>query len=115
MNSCIPVLVLVVGVGATLQNLFHKRADFVKKILQRGADPNHQDKDGDAAVHGAAWLGSADILSTLLDAGANPDVKNKLGGTAMMWAASYGQDEAVRILLNRGADPGIKDVDGVTA
>jgi len=103
------------GMTALMLAVWHKRADFVKKLLQRGADPNHQDKDGDSAVHGAAWLSSTDILSMLLDAGANPDFKNKLGGTAMMWAASYGQDEAVRILLNRGADPRIKDVDGVTA
>jgi len=103
------------GMTALMLAVWHKRADFVKKLLQRGADPNHQDKEGDSAVHGAAWVGSTDILSMLLDAGANPDFKNKLGGTAMMWAASYGQDEAVRILLNRGADPRIKDVDGVTA
>jgi ankyrin repeat protein len=103
------------GMTALMLAVWHKRADFVKQILQRGADPNHQDKDGDAAVHGAAWFGSAKILGALLSAGANPNLKNKLGGTALMWAASYGQDEAVQILLAKGADPRLKDVDGATA
>jgi ankyrin repeat protein len=103
------------GMTALMLAVWHRRAGFVKKLLQRGADSNHQDKDGDTAVHGAAWFGSSDILEMLLSAGADPNVKNKLGGTALMWAASYGQDESVRILLDKGADPRIKDMDGVTA
>lgn len=103
------------GMTPLMVAVWHKRPDLVKKILSRGADPNHQDKEGDAALHGAAWFGEAKILELLLDAGANPNLKNKLGGTPLMWAASYGQDEAVQILLKRGADPRLKDTDGVTA
>jgi ankyrin repeat protein len=103
------------GMTALMLAVWHKRPEFVKRILQRGANPNHQDKDGDAAVHGASRFGEARILEMLLDAGANPNVKNKLGGTPLMWAVSYGQDEVVQILLSRGADPRIKDMDGITA
>jgi ankyrin repeat protein len=76
---------------------------------------NHQDHDGDASVHGAAWLENIQILGMLLDAGANPNVKNKLGGTALMWAASFGKDKAVGLLIDKGADLRLKDNDGVTA
>jgi ankyrin repeat protein len=103
------------GMTALMVSVWHKRPDFVRKLLQLGSEINHQDKDGDTSVHGAAWLGSASILEMLLDAGANPNLKNKLGGTALMWAAAYGNDEEVRMLLDKGADPHLKDVDGVTA
>jgi ankyrin repeat protein len=103
------------GMTALMLAVWHKRPDVVRKLLQRGANPNHQDHDGDVALHGAAWFGQTTILGLLLDAKADPNVKNKLGGTPLMWAASYGQDEIVRMLLEKGADPRIKDVDGVTA
>jgi ankyrin repeat protein len=103
------------GMTALMLAVWHQRPPLVRKLLQRGSDVNHQDKDGDASVHGAAWFGNATILDLLLAARANPNLKNKLGGTALMWAASYGQNEAVQILLRNGADPRIKDVDGVTA
>lgn len=103
------------GMTALMLAVWHQREQMVRTLLARGAEKDHQDKDGDTSLHGAAWFGNTKILGMLLDAGANPNLKNKLGGTALMWAASYGQDEAVRMLLGKGADPRIKDVDGVTA
>jgi uncharacterized protein len=95
--------------------VWHQRVDTVRTLIKRGSELNHQDHDGDVAVHGAAWLENLQILGMLLDAGANPNVKNKLGGTALMWAASYGKDKAVQMLLDKGADLRLKDNDGVTA
>ena len=101
--------------GIDARSLASAGTSRARRLLTRGVDVNHQDKDGDAAVHGAALYGNARILGLLLDGGANPNVKNKLGGTALMWAAAYGHEEIVSILLTRGADPKIRDVDGVTA
>jgi ankyrin repeat protein len=103
------------GMTALMLAVWHQREQAVASILKRGGDVNHQDKDGDAAVHGTALYGNARILKLLLDGGANPNVKNALGGTALMWAAAYGHEEIVSILLSRGADPKIRDLDGVTA
>jgi len=103
------------GMTALMLAVWHQREPAVGSILKRGADVNHQDKDGDAPIHGAALYGNARILRTLLDSGANPNVKNTLGGTALMWAAAYGHEEIVNILLSRGADPKVRDIDGVTA
>jgi len=103
------------GMNALMIAVWHQREGYVTKFLQRGSSINHQDKDGDTAVNGAALYGNVRILDLLLDAQANPNIKNKLGGTALMWAAAYGHDDVVRELLKRGADPKLKDVDGVTA
>jgi ankyrin repeat protein len=100
---------------ALMVAVWHQQDAAVRALLKRGADVNHQDNDGDTAVHGAALYGNAKILGLLLDAGANPNLKNKLGGTALMWAAAYGHDDIVRDLLYRGADPKIRDIDGVSA
>ena len=103
------------GMTALMLAVWHQREQAVGSILKRGGDVNHQDKDGDAAVHGASIYGNARILKMVLDGGANPNVRNELGGTALMWAAAYGHEDIVSILLSRGADPKIRDVDGVTA
>ena len=103
------------GMTALMLAVWRQRTDATRKLIQTGSNVNHQDKEGDAPLHGAAWVGNMSLLGMLLDARANPNVKNKLGGTPLMWAASYGQDAAVRLLLEKGADPKIKDVDGVTA
>jgi len=103
------------GMNALMLAVWHQRPDSARKLIQMGSNVNHQDKEGDASLHGAAWVGNMSLLGMLLDARANPNVKNKLGGTPLMWAASYGHDAAVRLLLEKGADPRIKDVDGVTA
>ena len=103
------------GMTSLMLAVWHQKDRFVRTLVQRGSELNHQDKDGDTAVHGAALYGNVGILGALLDAGANPNMKNKLGGTALMWAAAYGHDDVLRLLLSRGADPKLRDVDGVTA
>ena len=59
----------------------------MKSLLERGANPNLGDADGDTPLHGAAQRGNVKVLQMLLAAGANPNAKNKAGGTALMWAA----------------------------
>jgi uncharacterized protein len=100
---------------ALMVAVWHQQDAAVRALLKRDVDINHQDKDGDTAVHGAALYRNATILGLLLDAGANPNLKNELGGTPLMWAAAYGYEDIVRDLLYRGADPKIRDIDGVTA
>jgi uncharacterized protein len=100
---------------ALMVAVWHQQEGAVRALLKRDAEVNHQDNDGDTAVHGAALYRNEKILWLLLDAGADPNVKNKVGGTALMWAAAYGHDDIVRDLLSRGADPKIRDADGLTA
>ena len=103
------------GVTALSSYVWRERTDAVVKLLERGADVNAVDNDGDAPVHGAAQTGNVEILDLLIDRGADPNLKNKLGGTPLMWAAVYGHEDAARWLIEHGADPSLKDNDGMTA
>ena len=87
----------------------------VQTLLERGANPNLSDADGDTPLHGAAQRGNVKLLEMLLTSGANPNAKNKVGGTALMWAAVAGQQEAARVLIEKGADASLKDETGLTA
>jgi ankyrin repeat protein len=58
----------------------------VKLCLDLGADVNHVNSMGLAAVHGAANRGSDNILQFLADHGAKMDLKDKEGRTPYVWA-----------------------------
>jgi ankyrin repeat protein len=103
------------GTTALISYVWQDRKDAVEKLLERGANVNAQDADGDAPLHGAAQNGNVEILNLLLDKGADPNVKNRLGGTPLMWAAVFGNENAAKRLLERGANPALKDADGMTA
>lgn len=103
------------GVTALMSYAWRDDNDVVKKLLDRGAEVNLQDNDGDAALHGVAKSGNVGLLNLLLDKGANPNLTNKVGGTPLMWAAVFGHEEAAQRLLARGADARLKDAEGKTA
>ena len=103
------------GVTALISYTWRERRDAVQKLLDRGADVNAQDNDGDSAMHGAAQTGNVEILDMLLEKGGNAELKNKQGGTPLMWAAVFGNEAAARRLLASGANPRVKDAEGNTA
>ncbi|HEY0076108.1 MAG TPA: ankyrin repeat domain-containing protein [Abditibacteriaceae bacterium] len=111
-------------------------------LIQRGADVNGRDEDGDlilmAAVrflntdmvrllekHGAktddvtrfmiaAFLNRADVVQTMLQNGLNPNVKDRDGDTALSCAAQQGNVETVKVLLQYGTNPKIINQNGMT-
>lgn len=103
------------GVTALASYVWREQKDVVQNLLDRGADVNAQDNDGDAPLHGAAQSGNVEIIDMLVAKGASLNLKNKQGGTPLMWAAVFGHDEAARRLLKHGADASLKDVEGMTA
>ena len=50
-------------------------------LLQHGADINGRNKDGNTALHLAAFFGRADVAKLLLENGANPQARNNDGAT----------------------------------
>ncbi len=98
-------------------------------VLNRGANPNIQDEDGETALMAASEFITATvrkntaIVGELLAKGADPNIQNKTGQTALMEAiirAYYDNPidkkvAIVRQLLAEKADPNIQDKEGQTA
>lgn len=64
----------------------------VKMLLDLGADVNTVDKNGDTAMHGAAFNISPQVVKLLADRGADPQIwknPNKAGGTPLFIAEGY--------------------------
>lgn len=73
----------------------------VKRLLDRGANPNVRDEDGDTALMRAALSSDAGMMRLLLEHGA--DVRQSgLDGTAPLHRAIH-DVEKIRLLLDRGA------------
>jgi ankyrin repeat protein len=81
------------------------RAEVIRLLVDRGADPDQQDDQGQTALMIAGE--NADSVKALLDAGANPDLRDAEGNSAMMlgnWAIQ-------QLLRQAGAsEAGLNDV-----
>jgi ankyrin repeat protein len=87
-------------------------------LLRAGADPNQQDGNGAAPIHGIAFWSEKDpdsALTLLREHGAEIDVRNHQGMTALLIAARYGTSiRTMKRLLSHGADPDARDDNGNT-
>ena len=118
-------------------------AETVSVLLERGANINAKNKDGQTALHGAAKNGHAETVSVLLDRGADIEAEDKDGKTplylakinnheglaialvkagliltlnkSLLIAAGEGNYEEVENILKQGADINAKNKGGFTA
>jgi ankyrin repeat protein len=80
--------------------------DFVRRLVEAGADPNKQDKLGNSALHYAAQNFAVTAAKTLIAAGAKIDIVD-LHGNTPLWRAvfnSRGRGDVIKQLLAAGAD-----------
>ena len=84
--------------------------DEVRRILDRGVDPNIRDITGDPIIVSAAWVGAADIVELLLARGADANAAGQDGKNALQRLLSdnqgywyEGHDHVVAILRAAGA------------
>jgi len=61
--------------------------EIVRLLIDKGADVNLLDKNGETALMGAAGAGHTEIVKVLIDKKANVDTKNNNGVTALIKAA----------------------------
>lgn len=69
----------------------------VKKLLQLGENPNHQDQEDKTPLHYAAIKGNVEIAQILLEAGADPNAKDPLDYTPLHFASQYGHPEIIQL------------------
>jgi uncharacterized protein len=79
----------------------------VKLLVERGADVNEVDANGETALHGAAYRGHNSVVQYLADRGAALDVKNRVGWTPLtiadgvLYAEFFKQHRDTATLLRR--------------
>ena len=101
----------IAAVDSTGKGVLHI-ANFsnIKLLVQKGANVNMQDGDGNTPLHKVFmdllryktfYPFMKETTKLLLAAGANPNIKNKQGKSAMDLAVESGVEEAIDLLKNR--------------
>ena len=83
--------------------------EYVKMLLDQGADVNTCDSRGKTALMYAASADNAECVDVLLEAGADVNMSDARGITALMEASSAGNSVCVEKLLKEGADVNINN------
>jgi len=81
----------------------NKNIRTVEYILEKGADINAPDKDGDTPLHKAIRKNNALLFKALLDSGADPNMQDKNGMSPLQVATENGSHDAVQYLLKAKA------------
>lgn len=103
--------------GETALHIVTQRRDlqWVQFLIQRGANPNAEDKKGITPLTIASNLGFVEGVEALLDAGARVDEPNAAGETPLISAVHRRDIALVRLLLKHGASPDRNDNSGRSA
>ncbi|PAA53926.1 hypothetical protein BOX15_Mlig012391g1, partial [Macrostomum lignano] len=86
----------------------------MRLLLEHGANPNHQDKQGYTALHWCLTFNHVDSLDVLLNCGRKLDVNlisqkvdHRRGVTALVLGLEYCSAKVVERLLEMGSDPNV--------
>ncbi|KAG7208703.1 hypothetical protein KM043_014906 [Ampulex compressa] len=82
--------------------------EVIKILLRYKADVEMEDKDGDRAVHHAAFGDEPGVMALLAGAGADLNARNKRRQTALHIAVNKGHAGVVRTLLELGCHPSLQ-------
>lgn len=83
----------------SLQGALEKcHLNLVNYLIEKGADVNKKDNDGNTPLHCAAKKGNIEVVKYLIGKGARVDIKNGWGETSLHIAAQVNQLEAVKAI-----------------
>lgn len=88
--------------------------EVIAVLLRCHADVEVEDKDGDRAVHHAAFGDEPAVVQLLAHAGADLNARNKRRQTALHIGVNKGHIGVVRMLLDLGCHPSLQDSEGDT-
>lgn len=92
------------------------RPDMVRLLIQRGANVNQQDAQGQTALMHALRYSDMDVIAALIEAGTDLNIRDRDGNTALMKAEFGGMSKAANILKQAGASQeGLKEVELIQA
>ena len=97
--------------GETALHIVTQRRDldWLRYLLQKGADPDLKDKKGTAPLMLATQLGWIEGVQGLVKYKAMVDITNRSGETALIRAVQLRNPDMVRELLKAGANPDKRD------
>lgn len=88
--------------------------EVIKTLLRCKADVEIEDKDGDRAVHHAAFGDEPGVMELLAHAGSDLNARNKRRQTALHIAVNKGHVGVVKTLLELECHPSLQDSEGDT-
>uniref|UniRef100_A0A8C4ZEC4 RING-type E3 ubiquitin transferase n=1 Tax=Gadus morhua TaxID=8049 RepID=A0A8C4ZEC4_GADMO len=88
--------------------------DVLKLLLKHNVDLEAEDKDGDRAVHHAAFGDEGSVIEVLQRGGADLNARNKRRQTPLHIAVNKGHLQVVKTLLDFGCHPSLQDSEGDT-
>ncbi|XP_063087927.1 E3 ubiquitin-protein ligase MIB1 isoform X2 [Cavia porcellus] len=88
--------------------------DILKLLLKQNVDVEAEDKDGDRAVHHAAFGDEGAVIEVLHLGSADLNARNKRRQTPLHIAVNKGHLQVVKTLLDFGCHPSLQDSEGDT-
>uniref|UniRef100_A0A8C1ML56 E3 ubiquitin-protein ligase MIB1 n=1 Tax=Cyprinus carpio TaxID=7962 RepID=A0A8C1ML56_CYPCA len=85
--------------------------DVLKLLLKHNVDLEAEDKDGDRAVHHAAFGDEGSVIEVLHRGGADLNARNKRRQTPLHIAVNKGHLQVVKTLLDFGCHPSLNNTD----
>ncbi len=103
------------GMTALHWAVYHDKAEWVQKLLSRGANPKAENRYGIAPLYLACVNGNAEVVTALLESGADPNAEIRGGESALMTASRTGDIDTVTVLIEAGAEVDRVERKGQTA
>jgi len=88
--------------------------EVLRLLLRSGANLELEDKDGDQAVHHAAFGDEPGVMEVIAASGADLNARNKRRQTALHIAVNKGHVGVVKVLLGLSCHPSLQDSEGDT-